>query len=558
MTGFLPLVVDYKPKIPFWHKDQRDCFDLSADKELYFIAHEPRCGKSLIVVATCDHNRWGHGYSISAALIIAWPNGAHTGWLIDAFPEGYSHSWAGLEWDASESKTKTWQRQFEDLLKFPGFAVLAVGADSLDSERCRKAIGRFLSTRKRCMVVADEADFMVNEQAARSRIMHKIAHGPVSQFVKMRRCLTGTPCDAAGPLDFYSQVGFLSFDILGYTNPMEYAKHYAQLKVGGRSTFWTRAKATGLVDREKAIEAAKGWSAPGKLPRGRDWWTEVEEDEGVPQFKNMDEFWTRLGPYISRATYAECFPDAKRPVFHKAQFDLTDKQREVYDDLAKRSRAELDNGEVKVSHHLTKLLRLQQVAMNYWPEQSGLRLHDPCEGMGCEACDDSGVIEDNKPAVLIDDVDPRMDETMRLLSLGKPSIVWSRFRHGIDAVMQRCKAAGIKACQYDGRVPRAVKLANRQGFQAGEYDVIVCNQAAASRGLPLYRAEQHVVLANAFSYRTRKQMEERGEHGRKTAATDIYDLVARGTVDDLALLPALRTGMSVADYVLRDKKRTWL
>lgn len=560
MTDYLPTTLPYVPKVSFWTPQQRDTFDASHDKQLFAIFHEPRCGKSKIIVDTCAVNRWGHGFSISAALIIAWPNGAHGGWVYDAFPESYPYGWQGTVWDADVSGTKKWRRQFDETLSHPGFAVLAIGADSLGSDRCRKDIGEFLSRRKQAMAVADESDFMVEENARRSRTMHNIAHGPTSKFVKMKRILTGTPCDRAGPLDFYSQVGFLSFDILGYANPVEYAKHYAQLRVGGRTTFWARVKQQDpKLTREEAIERAKGWSTGGKLPRGRDFWTEVVEQDGAPQFRNMDEFWKRLGPYVSRATYADCFPDAKRPEFVKRQVELTDKQREVYDGLALSFRAELiDGSEVKVEHHLTRLLRLQQVTTNYWPERNNLALHEKCGGMGCEACEDSGVVEDNLPAVLIDETDPRMDAVMDEVMEGVPTIVWSRFRHGVDAIVGRCVAAGVKACAYDGRVSRADKLENRLGFQSGKYDVIVCNQAAASRALPLFRAEKHVFASNVFSFRTRKQAEERAEHGRKSVATRVIDIVARGTVDDLALLPALRAGMDVASYVMKDKKRSWL
>ncbi len=559
MPDYFPLRVAYTPKTPFWTSQQRDCFDLSADMDKFFIAHEPRCGKSKIVVDTCRHNRWGHGLSISAALIVAWPNGAHEGWVLDAFPESYGGPWAGVTWNSDTSKKKPWRKQFDDLLSYSGFAVMTVGADSLESARCRADIGTFLSRRKRVMAVGDESDFMVNEQALRSRIMHNISHGPASKFVAMRRVLTGTPCDAAGPLDFYSQVGFLDWDILGYRNPTEFAKHYAEVKVRGRESFWSRVKGYEDLPRDDAIEVAKGWRTDDKLPRGRDWWTVVDERDGQPQFRNMDEFWQRLGPYIHRATFAECFPDAQRPDFRKLVFDLTDEQRRVYDALAKEFRSELADGtEVKVEHHLTRILRLQQVACNYWPERSGVTLHAACRGMGCDLCDDSGIIEDTVPAAPIDGADPRLDAIMGELREGVPAIYWSRFRHGIDAVMEACRKEGIRACQYDGRIGRAEKLENRQAFQRGEYDVICCNQAAASRGLPLFRAEKHVCGSNVFSYRTRKQLEERAEHGRKVCRTRFIDVIARGTVDDLAILPALRQGMSVATYLLGDKVRSWI
>jgi hypothetical protein len=144
------------------------------------------------------------------------------------------------------------------------------------------------------------------------------------------------------------------------------------------------------------------------------------------------------------------------------------------------------------------------------------------------------------------------------LTADKPIIVWARFKQDIDLIMQLCSRIGRKAVQYDGRIKSKEKLANRLAFQARKADTFVANQAAASRAIPLFVAEEQVVVSNIYSFRTRRQMDERSEHGRKSIATGICDLVAINTVDDKVILPALRSGMDVSTFVLKDAARSWI
>lgn len=567
MTDFQSLATRYRSKTAFWTVQQRDTFDRSYDKPRFAIFHEPRCGKSKIIVDTCCYH-WHVKDSplhVTGCLIVAWPNGGHYGWVLDAFPESFTGKWKGFMWDADSLNTNKGREEFEAFLKFDDFKVFAVGADSLKSEKTQKAIGRFMVACGRIMAVGDESSFMVEEKALRTKVMQSISHGPkAKQYVVMRRILDGTPVDRAGPLDYYSQVGFLGFDVLGYPNPVEFRNHYAEIKIGGRGEFWAAVKELRAnyeknyspeIAQEIALREAKK-----KFKRG-DWWEAVaEDDDGRPVFRNMDELWGKLDPISSRETFAGCFPNAPRPTYDKVEFDLTPEQRRVYDQLAEEYRADLaDGSEIEASHHLARMLRLQQVASNYYPEHDKIHLHADCMGMGCEGCDDTGIVESKVPLRLIDAKrNPRLDALAERLKQDKPIIVWARFKQDVDLIMELCESLGRKAVQYDGRVKSRAKLQNRIDFQDGHADTFVANQAAASRAIPLFRAQEHCVVSNIYSFRTRRQMEERAEHGRKTTSTALWDLVAKDTVDDLAILPALRTGMDVSTFVLKDAKRSWI
>lgn len=571
MTDF-PSSLGYIPKTAFWTAQQRDCFDMSAGKRRFAIFHEPRCGKSKIVVDTCMLQFSNPRMRLRGLLAVVWPNGGHVGWVLDAFPESFAGPWQGLVWDSQRSETVAWKQQFKELCRTDRFAVLAINAEALVSQRCRDVITDFAERRGSIMAMGDESSFMVTSSAKRTKIMHKIAALPQ---VTMRRILDGTPVDKKGPLDYYAQVGFLGFDILGYANEVEFKAHYAEMKIQGRREYWGAVAALqqeGLA-KGMTVEGAQRYAERNaktatimengqrrKLKRGRDYWTVIDEDEeGRPKFKNMDELWNRLQPFVHRATFAECFPNAQRPIFSKRYVVLSEEQRRVYGEIEEEYRSILSDGtEVSVVHHLTRMLRLQQVTSNYIPEKKLMRLHEACGGIGCEQCGETGIVEEVQSAKPIDLLNhPRLDALREELKEGRPTIVWARFIADVDAIMKVAHEMGCEPVRYDGQVSNAEKLDARQRFQEGKAGVFAANWAAASRAIPLYKAEKHVCYSNGWSFRTRKQGEERAEHGSKKFATSIVDFVSENTVDE-DILNALKMGMDVSTFVLRDKPRSWI
>jgi len=601
-----PLPDGYLPKRRFWTPQQRECFDKSLPQWRFAEFMEPRCGKTdPIVVKTCYYfERKSHPLHVTGLLVIAFPNGVHRGWVTEAFPENVPDRirWKGLIWRSDKCRQVGFKQSLEEVCKTKGLALLAINVESLGSEETRKAIGMFLKARGRVHVVFDESSALVNSDALRARIMTNI--GKATQYVKMMSILDGTPVDKNGPLDYYSQVGWMGHDILGYPNEVEFRKRFAEIKTFGRAPFWRKVKEVlqrlekeGVVKKEFIKDAAeriaKGEKVPDeadearikqeklaqgmgeknasliataqakkrKMKRGRDWWTDVAIDNatGMPLYRNMDEIWTKLEPISYRATFAACFPDAKKKVYQKRFFQLSDKQRKAYDELLKEFKFTLGDDTIKAEHPLTRLLRCQQITSNYYPEQVSLALHEPCGGLGCSGCDDTGAVESTVPMRKIDpDYNPRLDALALELKLGKPFGVWCRFRQEVDDVLGLCRAMGISVCRYDGAAGPDEKADSREGFQAGKYDGIVGNETSLSRGIPLYRAEMLIAQSNMFSFRTRRQVEDRAEHGRKKTATAIIDIVAEDTVDDLSIIPALRMGHDVSAWVMQDAEREWI
>lgn len=556
MAEFFP-ANGYRLKTPFWTRQQKRLFDRSIDKPKFAIFHEPRVGKSdpTVVTACYHHEKKDSPLHVRGVLIVSWPSGAQYGWIRDAFPQSATVPWAGLPWETSRSRSRTFKRAFKELCSTDKLAVFSLPGDALISEYCREMIGAFAKARGPLMVVGDEISSIANTDARRARIMHNIGRLPV---VKIWRILDGTPVDRKGPLDFYSEFLFMGPEILGYANEVEFREHYAEIPIRARAPFWAEVKRhESTLGKEGAIRhvQAGGLEDEGKRRktlRGRDWWPDVK----AMRFRNMDELWRRLDPVSDRCTYAEAFPDAAAQVFAKRYFELTAEQRRVYDEIEEEHRSEVDGVEIAAKHHLTRVLRLQQVASNYFPDGKVLKLCPTCEGLGCDDCDE-GVVQSERPLKLIDKTNPRVDALVEELKEGKPTIVWVRFRQDGEFALEALRDR--KPIRFFGKMTANERENNYRAFQEErKSDVIVAQWTRGARARRFDYADKHVAMSNQFSFRTRVQAQQRTEHGSKKYATSFVDLVAVDTVDDNVIIPALRLGMDVSTFINRDARREWI
>lgn len=556
MTDFFP-ANGVRLRTPFWTRHQKRLFDRSIDAPRFAAFHEPRCGKSdPVVVTACCHFTDTASLRIGGVLAVSWPSGAQHGWVRDAFPRAATAPWAGLAWETSRSRTRGFAEDFKKLCSTGKLAVFSISGDALISKICKEFIGEFARARGSIMVIGDEISSIANSDARRAKTMHSIGGLPV---VKMWRILDGTPVDRKGPLDYYSEFGFMGHDILGYPNEVEFQAHYAEIPIRGRAPFWAEvAKHAPRLGKDNAIKHVQtgGLEDDGKRRRtrkGMDWWP----DMNALQFKNMDELWSRIDPVSDRCTYREAFPDGKSQVFAKRFFELSDEQRRVYDEVETEHRAELRDGTViDGKHHLTRVLRLQQVASNYYPDRKALRLCPVCEGLGCDDCDD-GVVTVEVPLKRIDSVNPRLEALRLEMAEEMPTIVWIRFRQDGEDCMEAL--AALKPIRFFGKMTAREREDNYAAFQERrESTVIVAQWTRGARARRFDYADKQVAYSNQFSYRTRIQAQQRSEHGFKQYATRFVDIIGLDTVDDQLIIPALRNGQDVSNFILKDASKEWI
>ena len=532
-------------KSPMWDH-QKECFEKVKDIRAAGLFLEQRLGKSRVCVEKATRHYLRD--EIDAVLVVSYPSGIHTNWILDEFPEWAPDDlpWRGLAWNSGKAGQVGYCETFNELLAFKGLAVLSVNCEALISDVCKKAISRFFKARRAIMTIADESSFMAN-WCRRTRTMLSIA-----KHSAIRVICDGTPADE-GPFDLYFPMQFLDPAIIGMESPTAFRHHYAELETQGDRAYYE------ALGREKKAALAVGKSeeeaqrvAESKARRaGRSWLS-------VKQYRNIDELQDRLALHTYRKTRAECF-DVPAKVYQKLRFDLDPECRRIYDKLRDEFIVELVTGELSVGMKLTRVLRLQQIASGYYPEQAVGAFCAQCGGDGCDACGDVGVVEGTIPMQRIGKINQRLRALGQSLeALKGPAVVWSRFVQDVDDVMALGQELHLNPVRYDGRVSDDEKLSARRAFQSGESRLIVGNEASLQRGIRLDRAAAIYGYANHFSLRMRRQVEDRAESHERTVGTGVIDLVANGTVDDTLIIPALREKRRIADMVMGDAPGAWL
>lgn len=476
---------------------------------------EQRTGKTIVAIGLAAY-KYEVEKTIDAAIIVAMPSGVPANWadellgnerlgvkrkLPDRIPVKV------LIWRASDVKKASFQRDYEDLIKFKGLAVLAVNGEAVITETFRKEILKFFRAR-RALAIFDETSLLAKAPGnARTKVLLHF-----KKYCKERFILDGTPV-GEGPFDLYSQFALLDYGILGHHTFQSFKAHHAEWET---KTFFNKKK--GVKEEYPAIK---------------------ESEDGEKLYKNLDELNERVYKVSFRCTRKECF-DIPDKVYQPYRFDLSKPQRSVYDSLAEEYEAELGDGHrVAVSQVLTRYLRLQQVASNFWPVERKLAPCPICPpdilpSVDCAVCDGTGAVPYETAGCVIDATrNPRLEALLDVLGRNPgQTLIWARFTHDVDAILAALSDAGRSALRYDGKITVEVKVETKLAFQRGRVQDLVCNQGAAQRGLDLSAAQAHIYYSNTYSGLQRQQTEDRTEVAGRTFGTGIIDLVANGTVDE--------------------------
>ncbi len=511
---------------------QWEAFLASANEPNYCLALEQRCGKSFVAINTADYQYTNYLDSngqqgINGLIIVAMPGRVHRNWTVNELPADLSVSFSSVTWEAQKTSTKYFKADLEALLNVKALAILAVNGEAILTQAFRDYAARFLKARKRVMIVADESDLLMKTPGAkRTKLMRIIGKQPQVIF---KRILTGTPLET--PLDLYSQYAFLDPAIIGQPSFTAYKHRYAKWK---KETVWSTGQTYETLDRGP-------------------------NDTDSP-WQNLDELQQRIAVKTFRALRSECF-DTHEKTYQIASFCLSQKQRAVYDRLRDELATDLPSGRpISVKHVLVRYLRLQQITSNFFPAERLPLVHPPCKGEGCNECDDLGVVIGFTPLEYIDQNNPRLDTFSDIIERNPSdrTITWARFHEDIDQIMARLIKMGRKPVMYDGRCSPTMKDEAQRSFQAGEVTDLVGHPRSGGRGLKLSAADLIINYSNEFSLRTRLQSEDRAEGPERTAGTGVIDIAGENTLDDLVIIPALRSKKTIYDFVMGERGGKWL
>lgn len=492
------MTYEYKTE-PFDH--QRRIFDTTRDMEAFALLWEQGTGKSKPIIDTAAY-LYEQG-KIDAVVLVA-PNGVHRNWITDEIPahlpDRLHNQISTMYWQTAKSRTKWHQAEFDQLLRHDGLAWLCMGYQGFMSEIGKKSVWKFLK-RRRCLYILDESHHVKTPKAKRTKSIIKSG-----RWAPYRRILTGTP--VAKPFDIYSQLRFIDPSLwanMGMKNFYAFKQHFAE---------WFTA------DECK---------------------TELGYDPGYDKllrYKNVEELAEIIANMSDRVLKVDVL-DLPPQLYTKRYFDMSPRQADMYEELRTELELELESGLIiDGSLALVRLLRLQQITCGY------------------------AVADSDEPIEMIGKTNPRLDVTLETLEgLEHPAIVWARFTHDVDQLMD---ALGKSAVRYDGAIDEDEAERSKLAFNAGDAQWFVGNPAKGAEGITLNTAKTMVHYNRNFKLLEQLQAEARfhrigqegAQHGEGFGVLHI-DICCPGTVDD-HLHRALREGFDIAGQLTGDELRAWI
>lgn len=178
---------------------------------------------------------------------------------------------------------------------------------------------------------------------------------------------------------------------------------------------------------------------------------------------------------------------------------------------------------------ITKALRLQQIVSGFAKTEDGQEIS----------------VKDNPRLDVVDDMVPDIVENGKL-------IIWATFKHNYKQLADVLNKRKIKFVELHGGISTAQKNKNIERFRQDEdCRVVIANQAAAGIGINLVEAGYSMFYSRNFSLEQDLQAEARNYRGGSEIHESVtrYDLVAEGTIDELAI-DSLADKQGVAEQIL--------
>jgi SNF2 family DNA or RNA helicase len=434
---------------------------------------------------------------INGMLVVA-PPGVERNWNTDEIPEHLPDE-ISLDtmvqvFNTSKKATKAHKRNMNALFQHEGLAVLLISYNAFMTKEGKELVWKFLR-HKRCLYVLDESHNIKAPGAKRTKSINASA-----KYAPYRRILTGTPI-SIGPFDLYSQIRFLDeyfWKNKGIHGAVEYRNHFGE--------FFTAADCKKLHGYDPGYDQLLG-------------------------YKNLDQLTEWLSE-ISDRVLKEDVLDLPPKLYSKRYFDLSTEQRRAYDTLDQELMLQVGDEIITAELPIVKLLRFQQIACNYIP------------------------VGDDEPVHMISSKNPRLGIMEDLKgSLHQPTIVWARFRHDVDQIMD---LLGKEAVRYDGSIDDDEAERSKIAFQKGDAKWFVGTAQKGGPGLTLHQAKNMIYYSNSFRLIDRLQSEDRAHRaGMDNNPVNYIDIVANNTVDE-RIVDNLRNKRDIAQTIQGDEWREWI
>lgn len=193
--------------------------------------------------------------------------------------------------------------------------------------------------------------------------------------------------------------------------------------------------------------------------------------------------------------------------------------RKLYADIMSSFKAELEDATISVPNALVELIRLQQITGGSVNDDDGNHHRVDSSKRDCL----QGLLEG--------------------FNRDEPMVVFCRFHHDLDAVLEVCKKLGRTCGELSGR---GKDLAS---FQKGNVDTLAVQVRSGGVGVELQRSAYAIFYSLGFSLGEYEQAVSRVHRQGQERRTVIYHLICKDTVDEL-VYSALQKKSKVVDDIL--------
>jgi len=495
-----PVREQLRPTLPpFAH--QWEALERGGNKYAYAYLMDPGTGKTKV---TIDNAAWLYARRVIQALCVTGPGDVPEQWLSEQLPLHWPNP-AILRtalWRASSVRAR---RECEELSTHPvagTFPVLAINHEAFATAPGKAVVKAFL-TRYPAMFVLDESDAFKTPKAQRTRAVRDLA-----PLAVVRRILTGTVADT--PFDLFAQFAFLDERILGHRSFLAFKHHY------------------GVFSKEFA-----------KYKDPKTGVLKLRPYESLQHYQRLEELYARIDKYSYRITKEQC-TDLPPKLYSKILTHLSPSQRALYDQIKEQGVALMKRAEAGEPIEVQdlallgdeELLEALQAAPNRLTASIALvvmlRLQQCVGGF---VTDDAGVVRaiDGDP-IKTPRVEATIDKAVAIVKSGAKVIVWAQFRAELEALRKAIDLA-------DGSLNRTSVLvhggvvgnARTDAFNAfkdpkSSVRTLIAHPRTAGVGMNFAVATNVIYYSNSYSYRSRKQSEDRVHRIGQTGTVNVYDL----------------------------------
>jgi len=471
----------YEPLMPM-RSYQRACCDMFYGRNVGGIFACMGSGKTKMVIdILCAKSLTpDEGLDKIDTVLVACPFSIRNNWL----KELGKHCSVPYVAQVLDTKTRSGSAQMMSMMRNHDTTLrfLIVGIESLSVGSALSASDAFVQSGVAAVVV-DELSKIKTPGAKRTKNIINIG-----RKAKVRFGLTGTPV-TQGLQDLYSQMEFLSNDIIGYADFYSFRNRY--MVMGG-------------YDNRQIIG-----------------------------YDNAEELMSSINPHVFQITQAEALPELPERTYVTREVDLTDEQKRLYNDISKNKLITTSDTPVSVKNALEQLMRLQQVT-------GGFSVTADSDAL-------TGKI-DQTPVVLGSN---KLTEVLAIADESAASIIiWARFKPELSSIAAalRGRYGDDAVVEFHGGISAEDRWLNVQKFESKKARFFVGNQATGGMGIDLLAATVVIYYSNTFSLEDREQTEARNfRMGQKNSVLYI-DLLCAGTVDN-DIVETLRDKKNVADWV---------